>query len=47
LFGGLGGGYWGQSRGYYGGGGFGIIGLVVIVLVIAMLFGGFGHGLRY
>lgn len=39
LFGGSG---WGYSRGYYGGGGFGIIGVLLIVMLCLLLFGGLG-----
>jgi hypothetical protein len=43
LFGG-GGGYWGYNRGYYGGRGHGLIWLVVVVLVLAVLFGAPHYG---
>jgi len=34
-----GGGYYGYSRGHYGGGGLGIVGVVLVVLVVVALFG--------
>jgi hypothetical protein len=43
LFGGAGG-YWGYNRGYYGGRGHGLVWLVVVVLVLAVLFGGPHYG---
>jgi hypothetical protein len=47
LFGGLGGGYYGYRGGYYDGGGFGGIGLIVLVLVqIGVSEGGVDTGPR-
>jgi hypothetical protein len=39
LFG-FGGGYYGYRGGYYGGPGFGIVGVIVLVLILLLLFGG-------
>src|ERR1700689_793275 len=41
LFGG-GGGYWGYNRGYYGGGGHGLIWLLVLIVFLVVLFGHHG-----
>jgi len=41
LFGGVGG-YWGYSRGYYGGRGHGLIWVLLLIVVLVVLFGG-GH----
>jgi hypothetical protein len=39
-------GYYGYSRGYYGGRGHGLIWLIVIIVILMLLFGGGHFGTR-